>query len=353
MKLPTNTLHVLYVEDDKDIRENTCAIFENCFSSVVTASNGQEGLEQFKKEKIDLVITDIKMPVMDGIEMIDEIFKINPDQVVIVTSAHQESQHLLKLINLGVEYFLAKPMDLDKMLMLFSKIIRRFQEHEELKNYQDILEVENLKSAALIKELAEKNSELEKTVAELTGEINVNIALIDSIQKETKLTEGQLNFLTPATDTETSAAFIASFPGDIEKISDNLESIEDTLELLIHQKLHDASPEDIQELSLAFTSYAKVLFDTYKFKNLAQALENFGTKLLEIQDLSILKDLESFLFGIADSLQKWRIEVFVEKSTEDIHFMDNSIISDCLQTSGMFCVNSDENSAEDDGFEFF
>lgn len=353
MKLPANKLHVLYVEDDKDIRENTYELFKNCFSSVVTAENGGEGLKKFNQEKIDIVITDIKMPVMDGIKMIEEILKINPEQVIIVTSAHQESEHLLKLINLGAEYFLAKPMDLNRMLKLFNKIIRRFHEQEELKNYQEMLEVENLKSAALLKELEEKNAQLERTVSELRDKVNVNITLIDSIQNETKLTEGQLNFLTPTVDTETASDFVASFPGDIEKISDNLEAIEETLELLIHQKLHDASAEDIQELSSAFTGYAHILFSTYKFENLAQALENFGTKLLEIQDLSILKDLEGFLFGIADALQKWRMEVLVERTAGDIHFMDNSIISDCLQTSGMFCVSSSEELTEDEGFEFF
>ena len=114
-KLTTN-LKVLYVEDDKDLRESSAKMFSQFFDSIDTAEDGQVGLRLYEKNTYDLVITDIIMPHMNGIEMIEKIKTINPTQAIIVTSAHNDSDSLFKLIELGVDKFLLKPMGLRQLI---------------------------------------------------------------------------------------------------------------------------------------------------------------------------------------------------------------------------------------------
>ena len=132
----TQKLSILFVEDDEVLRETTTEILKNFFASVVSAENGIEGLEYFRKahengEALDLVLTDIRMPKMDGIELIESIYNIIPKQPVVVLSAHDESNYLLPLINLGIEQFIKKPINFQELLNTFYKISKRIVEAED------------------------------------------------------------------------------------------------------------------------------------------------------------------------------------------------------------------------------
>lgn len=107
----TKEINVLYVEDDEIIREQTVEFLNKFFKTVEFAINGEEGAEKYNAEIHDLLITDINMPILNGIEMIKKIKEKNSEQIVIVTSAHNESDYLLPLINLGIDRFLLKPFD--------------------------------------------------------------------------------------------------------------------------------------------------------------------------------------------------------------------------------------------------
>ena len=65
----TNTLRILYVEDEVDLRDSTVSILEDMFLEVIVANNGKEGLEKFFNNQVDIVLSDIHMPKLDGIEM--------------------------------------------------------------------------------------------------------------------------------------------------------------------------------------------------------------------------------------------------------------------------------------------
>ncbi len=136
----SKSLKLLYVEDDNDIRESTTLIFENFFTEVKSAVNGLEGLKKFKEDKFDIVVTDIRMPHLDGISMIKEIKNINEEQIMIVTSAYDESSYLMELIDLGVDGFILKPIKLDKFLKTFYKICKNIVELKTLEAYRQTLE---------------------------------------------------------------------------------------------------------------------------------------------------------------------------------------------------------------------
>lgn len=346
----SKTLNALYVEDDGGIRDNYAKVFAEVFDTLDVAEDGQEGLEKFKTGNYDIVITDINMPRMNGIDMIRNILQENDEQAIIVTSAHDEAQYLLQLIDLGIEKFLIKPVDFTKMTTVLYRSCKRIIESKELQEYQGRIEEENLRTAALIKELQNKNEELEKEIQKTTQKENINITLADGIEKEKSFTEEQLDFFTPDIDSLSASEFCDQFTGDLETLSDKLEAIEETLELNIHQKLSAPTRESVDELATAFADYSVLLDSTFKYANLAQALKHLSSVISEVEQPETLAEMKAFLFGIADSLQKVRTEVFVDKSAENIHYLDQSIISDCLQTESMLVGDTHDDGDLDDLF---
>jgi len=118
----TSELSILYVEDEEHLRQNTEKLLSNFFKEVISAKNGQEALQKFQSRDFDLILTDLRMPVMDGVTFCQTIKELDFDQPIIVISAHDEVEYLLELINLGVDSFLVKPLDLSKFLAVMHKV---------------------------------------------------------------------------------------------------------------------------------------------------------------------------------------------------------------------------------------
>ena len=104
---------ILYVEDDRDIRDNLSNVLKNFSSKLFIAVDGKDGLEQYKQYNPDIVITDIKMPNLNGIDMVKAIKKINKKQHIIFTTAHSESDFFIEAIESHVDGYILKPIDLD------------------------------------------------------------------------------------------------------------------------------------------------------------------------------------------------------------------------------------------------
>ena len=128
------TLKVLYVEDNEEARESTVALLSNIFNNIETGVDGKDGLEKFKKQKFDLVITDILMPRMNGLEMIEEIKKIDKNIPIIIISAYNGNDYLLKSIKLGVRGYLLKPIDISQFIEVMNATINYLYKKEILKN---------------------------------------------------------------------------------------------------------------------------------------------------------------------------------------------------------------------------
>jgi len=111
------TLRVLYVEDEIALRDITSSSIESIISKLVVADNGKEGLEKFNDGEFDLIITDLSMPVMDGITMIKEIRKINATIPIVVTTAFgSQNEEVEKLQEIGMSAYIMKPVDVMKLL---------------------------------------------------------------------------------------------------------------------------------------------------------------------------------------------------------------------------------------------
>lgn len=122
--------NVLYVEDDENIRNPTRKLLEKFFNTVDVASNGNEGLNIYKEKQHDLIFSDIKMPVMNGIELVKAVKDLNPDQNIIIISAYDESAYLMELINMKVEQFLLKPVEIQNFLGVSLRVCKQMHERQ-------------------------------------------------------------------------------------------------------------------------------------------------------------------------------------------------------------------------------
>lgn len=135
-----NHISVLYVEDQLDIQKEFVDILNVFVDEVYIASNGQEGLEQYQNHLPDIVITDIQMPVMSGLEMVEKIRDIDSEIPIIITSAFDDSKYLINAIGLGVEHYLLKPVLLRKLQDRLEVVKKRLMQKRELEAYQLYLE---------------------------------------------------------------------------------------------------------------------------------------------------------------------------------------------------------------------
>jgi len=138
MNVKTKDMSILYVEDDDAIREYMSGYLNNRFERVLVAENGAAGFDTYRKNTPDIVMTDIRMPVMDGLEMIRAIIKENDKAAVIITSAYDEARYLLGAIELGVSHYLLKPFDnnkVDASLQHCIETVRKAQSVRERENY--------------------------------------------------------------------------------------------------------------------------------------------------------------------------------------------------------------------------
>jgi diguanylate cyclase (GGDEF)-like protein/putative nucleotidyltransferase with HDIG domain len=156
---------ILYVEDDTILREAVSHYLRKVFSSVVIAVNGADGLEKYKMQKFEIVITDLSMPKMNGIEMIEKIKEINEYQPIVITTAHAESDNLFNAIKLGVDGYLIKPFDFQQLNTELYKIITRlniFDQNEEYKKH--LKEMVNEKTSELSNIVQFQSHNYEKTL---------------------------------------------------------------------------------------------------------------------------------------------------------------------------------------------
>lgn len=126
-------IKVLYVEDEIDVREFTGKTISAIVKEVIVAENGKEGLELFEKNQdIDLIVTDINMPKMGGLEMCTKIKEINDSIPIVITSAHNDSNFLKKAIDVGVTAYSMKPIDLYQLIENMVKAVEPFYLKKQL-----------------------------------------------------------------------------------------------------------------------------------------------------------------------------------------------------------------------------
>ena len=124
LKMDAEGLSVLYVEDNHALRENASKLLSKIFDTVHSAQDGEKGLASYKEFHPDIVITDIKMPNMSGLELASHIRKISLDTKILIMSAFDDKENLHQGIDIGISGFLAKPVAMQELVKELHKIVK-------------------------------------------------------------------------------------------------------------------------------------------------------------------------------------------------------------------------------------
>ncbi len=128
LRIALQPYSLLYVEDNVGLNNQATILFQKIFENVYSAYDGEEGLELFKLHKPSVVITDITMPKMDGLNMAEAILKIEPDCKIIITTAHDEREFLHHSIQIGIFDFLVKPLKIENVIETLSRCAEELKE---------------------------------------------------------------------------------------------------------------------------------------------------------------------------------------------------------------------------------
>ena len=324
----TKPLKVLYVEDDFDLRTETSLFFKHFFDDISTADDGLDALEKIATSSFDLIISDINMPNMDGIEMAKRILKSNPDQTFIFISAHDDSTHLMQLMELGITKFIAKPFKSAQLLQTLYETAQAFHENKDMHDYYEGVLEENVKNIA--REKTEKTTLLSKENIE---PIVPTPSIEDSIIKH------------PAKAPEASQGIEI----DIGELIDIYEEIDSLVAMKCLHPENSFSREDSIYFAKLFNRYASILASFQMFHKISQKIHDMAA-CIESHDAPDDLSIQAYLFTLIESflkvLSKWQESwKEIEDDDEKLHFWDQSIITD-LDTIIMTWENK---HLEDDG----
>lgn len=117
-------ISILYVEDEKYIRDELAEILSLDFKELYVASDGEEGLELYKEHRPELTISDIQMPKMDGLLLSGKILEIDSQAKIILTTAFNEESHLKESQRLNIFDYIKKPIDLNDLYSAIERIAK-------------------------------------------------------------------------------------------------------------------------------------------------------------------------------------------------------------------------------------
>lgn len=117
--------HILIVDDDASTRRTLTMIFEKHGHQVTTAARGQEALEIADRETIDLALLDLRLPDMEGVELLTPLRRLHPDIAIVVATGYASVETAVRAINEGADVYVTKPLDLDAVLNRVRDLLER------------------------------------------------------------------------------------------------------------------------------------------------------------------------------------------------------------------------------------
>jgi len=124
--------NVLYIEDELDVLENISSILKQFFNQFFATSNAEDALEVFHDNDIDILIVDIELPMMSGIEFIKQIRKTHKDIPIVIISAYTKTDYLLESIELKLEQYIVKPFTTQKIHKLLDYLNHLYMDDDSI-----------------------------------------------------------------------------------------------------------------------------------------------------------------------------------------------------------------------------
>lgn len=471
----TKELVVLYIEDEQDIRYHMIGILRLLFKEIYTATNGMEGLELFNKYPVDLIITDIQMPHMNGLDMIQSIRMHNQSIPIIITTAFSDQEYFIRSIDLKIDKYLLKPIEEVRARSVFYDIawmiedrrkakeyeIRQLQEkinrlseriiaqitesyfspciiytHDTVRYFNDpfctIFDAQTLQEflnnpkktvffddiKGYIRNLDEYNEndpmknrvsiskrhgrkiyklvrkeinidqeedpsliylfiditleEYQKIKIKSYTEILEELVIQNRYRRKTNqltadtedpihsqkskrhIDENENYVLRKSHQQKTSAVdYVAELDHEILQELQELDELDSDFKESIYQLKEEANISAITQMAIQLEIYAHEISMLFEFEDLAYAIRSLSKQFKQLDTTPIdskkMRKVIVLLEGIQSDLCDWRQLLFVERRALDIHYLDSSLFSTCLQIELILSEETQEiDSAEDE-----
>lgn len=184
---------ILVAEDEALLRKILAGLFEAEGYRVVTAATGREALERFGAEPVDLVVTDIRMPELEGLDLLDQLKRVDPEALVVIMTAFSSVESAVAALRKGAYDYIVKPFELEEVELSVSRALEHRRLVVENRLYQT--ELENL-VAARTEELWQANAFLKEKGEKLSE-------TVDELSRTYRSTLGALAMALDARDAET------------------------------------------------------------------------------------------------------------------------------------------------------
>ncbi|MEY4504528.1 MAG: hypothetical protein RL154_824 [Pseudomonadota bacterium] len=434
-------LIILYVEDDHEIASVMLKSLNRYCNTVVLRQNGKDAVETYLQIKPDIIISDIQMPIMDGLAAAKIIRHLDYYIPIILTTAHSDERYFIDSIETKVDRYILKPIDMSKLIEAITDAAVLVKNRAISEGYKKRMAAKELKliSDELVREMVDVNPDpifilhdgviaysnpafdrmitgemlknlqngtksIEELFVKLDGYIkkcsdypklnkaairtlsgkqrlfNVSFSPIFTfmngtmvILRDITLAEYRKNKYENATMilnnlvTKVSKnsqepvdlpTFVANFQsGDKLCANDYADDCSISQEELNELKEYEEDIFDCLEFDAKSISYYKVgvLIDAYsrtlhkfiEFNEMSDAISGLATLLIELADLKLdaYEKLRFYVYNIVCDLSNWREHVFIVKDAIDIHYLDASLLSSCLQAK--FTVTGFDDSTDD------
>lgn len=347
----TRDLEVLYVEDDNALCLTTQELLRLYFAKVDIAADGKEGLEKYAEYKelhgnsYDIVLTDVKMPIMNGFEMLKEIYKITETQPVIIFTAHNSQECLYESISLGVDGFMIKPLNTSQLFKTIFKVSQAIHNNKMIEDYVEQVEELNSELQASNRALVLKNKELEKSLRMLDTVI-AKEEIIHPKKTETVSTLEE--------DEDMKNQISQLINDDLFELKEILTEIDVSIIDIIGD-LENIPDENITILVKHFSRYAAILNYYTFFNELSLSMSSFSHTIKHTplpQNQESLRNVFTFLETFVYVLSKWQDDLSSGEESQ-LNQLDASIISDMRTIENMWTQSHDENVNEEDLDDIF
>ena len=321
LKFYASSLNILVVEDDHDLRESLQELLATLFREVHIAKDGLDALKKFKENRYDIVLTDINMPLMNGVDLSRELRILNKDQCILVLSAYIDD-FVIDLIDIGIQGLIIKPYDIEKFLMVLSKNCENLTIRKEFKRSQfkvinsSAKSIEKKPNPVGIERLVQQKVEYDKVDHNLT-KLDLNAILSWEIIED-----------------------------DIKDYNSEMGEVIDYI------MLNGIDQENLEDLAKVFRKYYSSLSLIDNLDHFAAIFEDlafyFETLDLSKIDEEKLKHFDIYLY-IYDDLINFFDVVFMNKEAENIDYLTDSLKSSVLQMKHSF----DNNEIDEEELELF
>ena len=477
----TQDLNVLYVEDEESIRSKLIIILKMFFKNIYVAEDGRLGIEMLKNNHVDLIITDIQMPNLNGLDMIEFIRMDYPDIPIIITTAFNDEKYFVRSIDLRVDKYLVKPIqeknvkeviysvanliDMRKKVKKLNFIkmqekINRVSEHivsQLADSYQspcivytdgylryinesfyDLFKVDELTQFMKNKVIFDQrenymwslddyndsdpsknkvsiskndgrkiyrvlkrtvdldanstNSEIylfnnitleeyqkikiiayteileefviksrykaDKKLVQPEKKISIKVEKEESNKPKLSINDSENELLRRShTHKTTAVEYVAELDSEALQELQELDELDKEFNDSIIVLNEDSNLDGIQQMATQLEKYAHEISILFEFEDLAYAIRSLSVLLSSVREKKLdeknLKKLIIFLGGIQSDLADWRRVMFIEQSALDIHYLDSSLFSACLQIELILSDNVHELESEEDDLILF